>query len=256
MKTVLLAGGLGTRLREETEYRPKPMVPIGGQPILWHIMKTFAHYNQKNFIVCTGYKGEMIRNYFQNFQTMNMDFTVKLNDRNSLQTHGQIAEDWTVTVADTGPTTMTGGRLHAIKSYVGNETFMCTYGDGVADIDIDALLSFHKSHGRTATLSSVRPQSRFGVLDIENDGQVAHFREKPVGEGWINAGYFVFEPRIFDYLNPDSVLESEPLSQLAKEGELMAYRHEGFWQPMDTYRETVLLTEMWEQNQAPWKVWQ
>jgi glucose-1-phosphate cytidylyltransferase len=255
MKTVLLAGGLGTRLREETEYRPKPMVPIGDNPILWHIMKYFAHYNHKDFIVCAGYKGEVIRNYFRNFETMNMDFTIKLDVRNSLKLHGELTEDWTVTVADTGQMTMTGGRLHAVKKYVGSETFMCTYGDGVANVDIDALLKFHKEHGRIATLTAVRPPSRFGVLNLGSEGQVKHFREKPLGEGWINAGYFVFEPEIFNYLNSDSILEKEPLSDIVSEGELMAYKHEGFWQPMDTYRETVMLTEMWEQNKAPWKVW-
>jgi glucose-1-phosphate cytidylyltransferase len=259
MKVVLLAGGLGTRLREETEFRPKPMVPIGSQPILWHIMKTFAHFKHQEFIVCTGYKAEVIREYFRNFETMNLDFTIEINGNGSSSTKllGKLAEfGWKVTVSDTGPTTPTGGRLHQIKNYVGNETFMCTYGDGVADINIDELLKFHKSHGRLATLSAVQPPSRFGVLDIENNGRVNRFQEKPKSENWVNAGYFVFEPEIFNYLDLHSTLENEPLSQIAAEGQLMAFKHEGFWQPMDTYRETTMLTEMWEQGTAPWKIWQ
>jgi glucose-1-phosphate cytidylyltransferase len=258
MKVVLLAGGLGTRLREETEFRPKPMVPIGTQPILWHIMKTFAHYNHQEFIVCTGYKAEVIREYFRNFETMNLDFTIEINGNGSSSTKllGELSEfGWKVTVSDTGPITPTGGRLHRIKNYVGNETFMCTYGDGVSNININELLKFHKSHGRIATLSAVQPASRFGVLDIENNGKVNQFQEKPKGENWVNAGYFVFEPEIFDYLDLNSVLENEPLSKIASEGQLMAFKHTGFWQPMDTYRETTMLTEMWEQGSAPWKVW-
>jgi glucose-1-phosphate cytidylyltransferase len=185
-----------------------------------------------------------------------MDFTIKLNDKSSIKTYGQLTEDWNVTVADTGPTTMTGGRLLAVKEYVGNKTFMCTYGDGVANVDIEELLKFHKSHGRIATLTAVQPPSRFGVLDIKPDGLVNKFQEKPKGENWVNAGYFVFEPEIFNYLDLNSVLENEPLSQIAQDGQLMAFKHEGFWQPMDTYRETIMLAEMWDQGNAPWKVWQ
>jgi glucose-1-phosphate cytidylyltransferase len=258
MKVVLLAGGLGTRLREETEFRPKPMIPIGSQPILWHIMKTFAHYKHKEFIVCTGYKAEIIREYFRNFETMNLDFTIEINGNGSSRTKlmGELVESgWKVTVSDTGQLTPTGGRLHQIRNYVGNETFMCTYGDGLADINIEELLKFHKSHGRIATLSAVRPISRFGILDIENSGKVNQFQEKPKSESWVNVGYFVFEPEIFNYLNLNLVLENEPLSQLAAEGQLMAFKHNGFWQPMDTHRESILLTEMWEQDAAPWKVW-
>jgi glucose-1-phosphate cytidylyltransferase len=256
MKIVLLAGGLGTRMREETEYRPKPMVPIGVQPILWHIMKTYSHYNIKDFVICAGYKGDQIREYFRNYETMNTDFTIKIGATSSVITHGELDEvGWSVTISDTGPTTMTGGRIFRIKKYLENETFMCTYGDGVADVDIEELLKFHKSHGRIATLTTVQPTSRFGVLDIEEDGSIQQFREKPISDGWINAGYFVFEPEVFDYLSEDCILEREPLAQLAANSQLMAYKHKGFWQPMDTYRESVLLNSLWEEGKAPWKIW-
>ena len=256
MKTVLLAGGLGTRLREETEFRPKPMIPLGPQPILWHIMKTYAFYGQTDFVVCTGYKGNQIREYFRNFETMNSDFTINLGSGSGLLAHGELEESgWSVTVSDTGATTFTGGRLFKIRRYLENETFMCTYGDGVGDIDIAELLRFHKAHGRIATLTTVLPTSRFGVLDLSGDGTVQKFREKPESDGWINAGYFVFEPEIFNYLNEDSILEREPLARLAEESQLMAYRHNGFWQPMDTFRESVLLNELWDSGGAPWKVW-
>ena len=256
MKLVLLAGGLGTRMREETEYRPKPMVPIGVQPILWHIMKTYSHYNINDFVICAGYKGNQIREYFRNYETMNTDFTIKIGATSSIITHGELDEiGWSVTVSDTGPTTMTGGRIFKIKKYLENETFMCTYGDGVADVDIDELLRFHKAHGRIATLTTVQPTSRFGVLDIEEDGSIQEFREKPISDGWINAGFFVFEPEIFDYLSEDCILEREPLAKLAEDSQLMAYKHKGFWQPMDTYRESVLLNSLWDEGKAPWKIW-
>jgi glucose-1-phosphate cytidylyltransferase len=226
MKIVLLAGGLGTRLREETEFRPKPMVPVGGKPILWHIMKTFAHYGHQEFIVCAGYRGDYIRQYFHDFEAMNTDFTVHIGQQIEKSTHGVLEESgWVVTVAETGAETMTGGRILRVKDYVGNETFMCTYGDGLANVDIAKLLAFHKSHG------------------------------KPQSEGWINAGYFVFEPQVFDYLETNSILEREPLTKLAREGQLMAFKHEGFFQPMDTLREMMMLNEMWDSNKAPWKVW-
>ena len=199
MKTVLLAGGLGTRLREETEFRPKPMVPVGGKPILWHIMKTFAHFGHEEFVVCTGYRGESIRQYFYEFEAMNSDFTVKLGSKERVKTYGALEEaGWEVTVADTGAETMTGGRIYKIRDHVGKDSFLCTYGDGLADVDISKLLKFHKSHGKVATLTAVRPISRFGVLDLSSDGLVESFQEKPQAEGWINAGYFVFEPKIFD----------------------------------------------------------
>jgi glucose-1-phosphate cytidylyltransferase len=256
MKTVLLAGGLGTRLREETEFRPKPMVPIGGKPILWHIMKTFAHFGHTEFVVCTGYRGDFIRQYFHNFERMNSDFTIKFGAPESFKSYGILEESgWEVTVADTGPETMTGGRIYKIRDYVGGETFMCTYGDGLANVNISELLSFHKSHGKIATLSAVRPVSRFGVLEITKDGIIESFQEKPQSEGWINAGYFVFEPKVFDYLELNSILEGEPMANLAGDGQLVAFKHDGFFQPMDTYREMSILNELWETNQAPWKVW-
>jgi glucose-1-phosphate cytidylyltransferase len=256
MKTVLLAGGLGTRLREETEFRPKPMVPIGGKPILWHIMKTFAHFGHEEFVVCTGYRGESIRQYFYEFEAMNSDFTVKLGSKERVKTYGALEEaGWEVTVADTGAETMTGGRIYKIRDHVGKDSFLCTYGDGLADVDISKLLKFHKSHGKIATLTAVRPISRFGVLDLSSNGEVESFQEKPQAEGWINAGYFVFEPKIFDYLEPNSILEREPMANLAKDGQLVAFRHEGFFQPMDTYREMSLLNEIWDEGKAPWKVW-
>jgi glucose-1-phosphate cytidylyltransferase len=256
MKVVLLAGGFGTRLREETEFRPKPMVPLGGKPILWHIMKYFSSFEVHDFVVCAGYRGEVIRQYFRDFETMNSDFTVQIGSKTEIKRHGKLEESgWVVTIADTGQDTMTGGRLFKVKDYVGNETFICTYGDGLADVDISELLKFHKSHGKIATVTTVRPISRFGVLDLKEDGTVERFREKPQADGWINAGFFVFEPAIFNYLNQDSVLETEPLSTLAAEGELIAYKHEGFWQPMDTFRELTILNEMWDTNSAPWKAW-
>ena len=256
MKVALLAGGLGTRMREETDFRPKPMVLVGNNPILWHIMRNYAHSGHKDFVICTGYRGDVIREYFRDFESLNLDFTVKIGKHNSLQTHGVLEEEgWSVTVADTGPETMTGGRLFKIRNYIGEETFMCTYGDGLSDVDISALLKFHKSHGKIATMTSVRPTSRFGVLDLNQNGQVDHFREKPQADGWINAGFFVFQPEIFDYLNPESVLENEPMADLAKNGELFAYKHEGFWQAMDTYRESLILNQMWAAGKAPWKLW-
>jgi glucose-1-phosphate cytidylyltransferase len=252
----LLAGGLGTRLREETEFRPKPMVPVGGKPILWHIMKNFSWYAFNDFVVCAGYRGEVIRQFFRDFETMNSDFTVQIGSKTEIKSHGKLEESgWVVTIADTGQETMTGGRLFKVKDYVGDETFICTYGDGLADVDISQLLKFHKSHGKIATVTTVRPISRFGVLDLKEDGTVERFREKPQADGWINAGFFVFEPAIFNYLNQDSVLETAPLSTLAAEGQLVAFKHEGFWQPMDTFRELTILNEMWDSNSAPWKVW-
>jgi glucose-1-phosphate cytidylyltransferase len=256
MQTVLLAGGLGTRLREETEFRPKPMIPIGSQPILWHIMKTYAAFDVKDFIVCTGYRGEVIRQYFRDFETMNLDFTINIGSNLVRTSHGELEENgWKVTIADTGPLTMTGGRLYQIRNYLEEDTFMCTYGDGVANVNIRELLAFHKSHGKIATLTTVQPPSRFGVLQLEVDGSVTKFKEKPKAENWINAGYFVFEPKIFDYLDENSVLENEPLAALAENNQLVAYKHNDFWQPMDTYRETQLLNELWDKGEAPWKVW-
>jgi len=257
MKAVLLAGGLGTRMREETEFRPKPMVEIGGRPVLWHIMKILGAQSISDFVVCTGYKSEFIKNYFTNYLAVNSDFTVKLGDRSNIQYHGAHDEsDWTVTVADTGANTMTGGRIARIRKYVEGDRFLCTYGDGLADVDIAALLAFHESHGRIATMTAVQPTSRFGVLDIDETGGIGQFKEKPQVEGWINIGYFIFEPEIFDYLGDDStVLEQEPLHRLAADGQIAAYQHTGFWQPMDTYREALMLNEMWDDGEAPWRIW-
>ena len=257
MKAVLLAGGLGTRMREETEYRPKPMVEVGGRPVLWHIMKVLGQQNIKDFVVCTGYKSDMIKNYFINYAAMNSDFTTTLGDHAKTVYHSAHEEaDWSVTVADTGANTMTGGRIKRVQQYVGNETFFATYGDGIADVDIAALLAFHKSHGRIATMTAVQPTSRFGVLELEEDGVVGQFKEKPQVDGWINIGYFIFEPEIFDYLEGDeTVLEQAPLHRLAEEGQIAAFRHEGFWQPMDTYREALMLNEMWDEGKAPWRTW-
>lgn len=256
MKAVILAGGLGTRLREETEIKPKPMVEIGGKPILWHIMKTYAAHGVKDFVICAGYKGEVIRNWLINFNSLNSDFTIKFSGKSEITFHDKLEENnWTVTLADTGQHTMTGGRIHRIKNYLDGEKFFCTYGDGVADVDISKLLAFHNNHKGAATITTVRPLSRFGVVDINDDNSVDHFREKPQADGWINAGYFVFEPAIFDLLNEDSVLEEQPLTNLAKQGKLFAFQHDGYWQPMDTYREATILNRLWDDNLAPWKVW-
>lgn len=256
MKAVLLAGGLGTRMREETEFRPKPMVEVGGRPVLWHIMKVLSGQGLDDFVVCTGYKSEIIKNYFLNYAALNQDFTVNLGDQSTINYHGDHAESgWTVTVADTGATTMTGGRINRIRRHVEGERFLCTYGDGIADIDVDGLLEFHRKHGKIATMTAVQPPSRFGVLDLDADGTVTSFREKPRLDGWINIGYFVFEPEIFDYLDDNCVLEQEPLARLAEDGQIAAYPHHGFWQPMDTYRESQLLNELWDSDDAPWKSW-
>jgi glucose-1-phosphate cytidylyltransferase len=256
MKAVLLAGGLGTRMREETEFRPKPMVEVGGRPVLWHIMKVLGTQGITDFIICAGYKSEYIKNYFYNYGASNLDFTVRLGDQSSTLFHGSHDEfDWTVTVADTGDSTATGGRIKMIEKYVQGEAFLATYGDGIADIDLEALLDFHDSHGKTATMTVTQPTSRFGVVDFSDDGLVSQFREKPRVNDWINMGYFVFEPGIFSYLSPDSVLEEEPLRLLASQNEIGAHKHSGFWQPMDTYRESLLLNNLWDSGLAPWKTW-
>ena len=258
MKTIILAGGQGTRLREETEYRPKPLVEIGGRPILWHIMKSYAHYGHLDFIVCLGYRGRMIKEYFLDYEAMNNDFTVCLGEKHEIAYHGMHEEqEFRVTLADTGTDTMTGARVKKVQRYVGDDTFMVTYGDGLCDVDIRKLTEYHKSHGRLATVTTVRPVSRFGVLDIDAGGSVTSFLEKPQSDGWINAGYFVFDRRVFDYLSDDpaTILEREPLERLARDGQLGAYRHEGFFYAMDTYREYQHLNELWEKRQAPWARW-
>lgn len=253
MKVVILAGGFGTRLSEYTESIPKPMVTIGGRPILWHIMRTYAHFGHNNFYLALGYKAELIKEYFFHYRSLNSDFTVDLSSGHI--EYAQTEEiDWRVTLVNTGLDTMTGGRVKQLSSLIGNEPFMLTYGDGVADIDIDALLKFHKSHGKMVTLSAVRPAARFGDLEFDGD-RVSSFQEKPqLHEGWINGGFFIIEPEFFDLIDDDSqMLEREPLERAVAAGELMAYKHQGFWHCMDTKRDRDLLESMWEKG-APWEI--
>lgn len=258
MKVVILCGGLGTRLREETEFRPKPLVEIGGRPVLWHIMKSYAHYGFREFVLCLGYRGNMIKEYFLNYEAMNNDFTICLGRKSQILYDGSHDEQgFLVTLTDTGLDTMTGGRVKRIAKYVGDETFMVTYGDGVSDVDVAQLVKFHNANGRLATVTTVRPVSRFGVVGIGSENRVLEFNEKPVAEGWISAGFFVFNKGIFDYLSGDEcILERDPLERLAREGQLAAYRHEGFFFPMDTYRDHHYLNQLWASGKAPWKVWQ
>ncbi len=257
MKAVILCGGLGTRLREETEFRPKPLVPVGERPILWHIMKTFSHFGIRDFVLCLGYRGDLIKEYFLNYEAFNSDFTICLGDRKATHYHKiHDEQDFRVTLVDTGQATMTGGRLQRVRKYVEDETFMLTYGDGVADINIAAALEFHARHGKIATMSTVRPVSRFGVINTSQDDQILSFSEKPQMDSWVNIGFMVFNPAIFDYLSGDEcVLEREPLERLATDRQIMAYRHEGFFYAMDTYREYQALNEIWASGNAPWKVW-
>jgi glucose-1-phosphate cytidylyltransferase len=256
VKVVILAGGLGTRLREETEFRPKPMVEVGGKPVLWHIMKLYAHYGFLDFVICAGYRGSMIKEYFLNYEALTNDFTIQLGSRKDIAFHGaHLESDWAVTVVDTGAETPTGGRVKRIEPFVDEPTFMVTYGDGLADVDVGALLAFHRAHGRLATLTAVQPVSRFGILDLAPDGTVEAFREKPRSLDWVNGGFFVFERGVFDYLCDDHVLEQQTLEGLTRDGQLVAYRHDGFWQPVDTYRELNLLNGLWAKG-APWRCWQ
>lgn len=258
MKVVILCGGQGTRLREETEYRPKPLVDVGGKPILWHIMKTYAHYGFREFVLCLGYRGQMIKDYFLNYEAMNNDFTINLGRMHAVGYHDAHEEqNFTVTLTETGLNTMTGGRVRRAARYLTGDTFMVTYGDGLLDVDVSKVLAFHESHGKLATVTSVHPMSRFGVLSVTEDGTVAKFSEKPVSEDWINAGYFVFDRRVLDYLGGDDcILEREPLERLATEGQIAAYRHPGAFYAMDTYREYLALNELWASGKAPWKVWE
>ena len=255
LKTIILAGGLGTRLSEETDLRPKPMVEIGDHPILWHIMNIYSAYGHDDFYIALGYKGEQIKQYFINYNTLANDITVDLKNE-TLDYINKTSNNWSINLIETGKTTETGGRILRLQDFIGNETFLLTYGDGVADIDINQLIEFHKSHGKLATITAVRPPSRFGRLEFDGS-TVTSFSEKPqIGEGWINGGFFVLEPDVFKYIQDDStVFEREPLEQLAREGQLEAYKHEGFWQPMDTLRELRLLRSMWDSNSAPWKIW-
>jgi glucose-1-phosphate cytidylyltransferase len=256
VKAILLAGGLGTRLREETEFRPKPMVEVGGRPIIWHIMKNLAHFGITDFIIATGYKSSVIKDYFLNYEAQSNDFTVELGNRDSLTFHGAHDEaSWKVTVAFTGDETMTGGRVFRAAKYLDDEPFLVTYGDGLADVDINALLTTHRTSGKLGTVTSVQPNSRFGVMDVSDSGSVTRFREKPKMDGWINIGFMILEKDALKYFDDDCVLEQGPLVELANAGELSAYRHEGFWQPMDTFRESKMLNDLWSSGKAPWKLW-
>jgi glucose-1-phosphate cytidylyltransferase len=254
MKTVILCGGLGTRLSEETQIKPKPMVEIGGRPMLWHIMKIYESHGFNDFTLALGYKGEVIKDYFLNYHALQSDLTVHLQG-GQVDYSNPTAEDWRVSMIDTGANSMTGGRLLRLKPHLeSGGTFMLTYGDGVSDVDLTALLAFHRSHGRLATVTAVRPPVRFGELSIEKN-RVTKFQEKPqAGEGWINGGFFVFEPGVFDFISDDStLLEREPLEQIAKKGELMVYQHPGYWQCMDTVRDKATLEDLWMNDKAPWK---
>lgn len=257
MKVVILAGGLGTRLSEETDLKPKPMVEIGGKPILWHIMKIYSYYGFNDFIICCGYKGYYIKEYFANYFLHQADITIDLVE-NSINVHKSKAEPWKITMVDTGLNTLTGGRIKRIQEYVGNETFMLTYGDGVSDVNIPQLLEFHKKSGKKATLTAVQPSGKFGALGISNDNTITSFKEKPSGDGaWINGGFFVLEPSIFDYITEGdkTIWERTPLENLSKDNQLSAYKHGGFWRPMDTLRDKLDLEEYWNQNIAAWKIW-
>lgn len=259
MKVVLLAGGYGTRISEESQFKPKPMIEIGGMPILWHIMKLYSHYGYKDFVICAGYKQHVIKEYFADYFLHTSDITYDFTDgKNEMIVHHNTAEPWRVTVVDTGLNTMTGGRIKRIQEYIGNEPFMLTYGDGVCDVNISKLVEFHKSHGKLATLTAVIQKQQKGVLDIAESGSVRSFREKQSNDGAsINAGFMVLQPEVFDYLEDGdaTVFETKPLGRLASEGQLMSYRHTGFWQCMDNAREKAILEKLWQEDKAPWKVW-
>lgn len=260
MKVVILCGGFGTRIRDVTEDIPKPMIPIGGYPILWHIMKYYAHWGHKDFILCLGYKGYMIKDFFLNYEAYTKDLTISIGSRSSVQYHdGKESDDWTITLAETGRNAMTGARVKRVKKYLqGEENFMLTYGDGVSNVDLDALVDFHKSHGKILTVTGVRPPGRFGEMMIGDSGQVRAFNEKPQASGgWINGGFFVCRQELFDYLSDreDLVFEREPINKLVKDGQMMVYEHDGFWYPMDTSREYILLNGYFERGEAPWMIW-
>lgn len=257
MKVIILAGGFGTRISEESHLRPKPMVEIGERPILWHIMKTYSHYGFNDFIVCLGYKAYCIKEYFAHYFLHEADVTFDFRMPNQQVIHNHHAEPWKVTLVNTGLNTMTGGRVKRVQQYIKNEPFMLTYGDGVSDVDICSLVDYHRSHGKLATITSVQPSGRFGALKLGVDNGVQGFQEKPQGDGgWINGGFFVLQPEVFDYIEGDStIFERGPMEKLAKNNELVAYKHNGFWQPMDTMRDKENLEELWQKNKAPWKVW-
>ena len=255
MKAVILAGGLGTRISEESHLKPKPMIEIGGRPILWHIMKIYSHYGINDFVICLGYRGYVIKEYFANYFLHMSDVTFDMA-QNRMEVHQNSAEPWRVTLIDTGADTMTGGRLKRVRDHIGDEAFCFTYGDGVADIDIAAQLAFHRAHKKLATVTAIQPPGRYGALDIDA-GRVLSFQEKPAGDGaWINGGFFILDPRVIDHIDGDQTSwEATPLVQLAAQGELMSYQHRGFWQPMDTLRDKNHLEDLWAGGQAPWKVW-
>lgn len=258
MKVVIFAGGLGTRISEETGSRPKPMVEIGGRPMLWHIMKVYSSFGFNEFVICLGYKGYLIKEYFMHYYLHNSDITIELKS-NNLEVHSTDAESFKVTLVDTGLSTKTAGRLKRIRKYIGDEDFMLTYGDGVANINLESLLKFHQSHGRIATVTAVQPEGRFGSMEIGDDGVVDHFKEKPKGDDkWINGGFFVLKPQVFDYLKADMddvMWEDDPMLQLAHDKELVAYRHHGFWKCMDAMRDKIELESLWQNNEAQWKTW-
>ena len=258
VKVLLLAGGFGTRLSEETDIRPKPMVEIGGKPILWHIMKTYSHYGFNEFVVLLGYKGYYIKEYFSNYFRHQSDMTIDMAN-NSVEYFNNKTEPWKITLIDTGVNAMTGSRVKQAQKIIGNEPFMLTYGDGIANINIDKLVKFHKQHGKSMTMTSSQPEGRFGALEIVEENKVNYFKEKPKGDGsWINAGYFVCEPKVFDYIKEDDysvVFEQEPLQKLAVDGEIFTYKHDDFWMPMDTLRDKNKLEAMWQSGKTPWKVW-
>jgi len=257
MKVVILAGGYGTRLSEETEIKPKPMVEIGGKPILWHIMKIYSHYGFNDFIICCGYKGYIIKDYFHHYYMHQADMTIDLKN-NTSEYHHSKSEPWRITLVDTGLDTMTGGRIKRIQNYIGNETFMLTYGDGVSDVNLKELVNFHKTNKKLATLTAVQPSGKFGAVEIAADCSIQSFKEKPQGDGaWINGGFFVLEPEIFNYITEGdkTIWERAPLENLARDNQLNAFKHSGFWKPMDTLRDKNELNEMWEKHIAPWKVW-
>jgi len=256
MKVVILAGGFGTRLSEETDVKPKPMVEIGGKPILWHIMKTYSSYGFDEFIILLGYKGYVIKEFFSNYFLHQSDVTIDLSD-NSVKVHQNDSESWKVTLLETGLNTLTGGRIKRAKDYIDNDDFLLTYGDGLSDVDIAKTVEFHKDHKKNITMTAVQPAGRYGALEINDNNSISSFKEKPKGDGsWINGGFFVCKPNVLDYIDGDSTtFEQDPLVNLAADGELMSYKHDGFWECMDTLRDKTKLCELWDQNKAPWKVW-
>jgi glucose-1-phosphate cytidylyltransferase len=257
MKVVILAGGFGTRISEESHLKPKPMIEIGERPILWHIMKIYSSYGFNDFIICLGYKGYCIKEYFAHYFLHESDVTFDFKHGNERMVHHHSAEPWTVTLVNTGSETMTGGRVKRVQEYIGNESFLLTYGDGVADVNIADLVAYHKSYGKLATVTSIQPAGRFGALDLDSENLVHGFKEKPKGDGaWINGGFFVLEPEVLNYIAGDTtILEKEPLEVLARDKQLVSYKHDGFWQPMDTLRDKNHLDDLWKNGNAPWKVW-